>query len=190
MSPAERSPSDNITTGTVGTAEKGPLGGPASSVGAVQTILVVAEAPWIRNLVRSAFLRPGERVVEARRGQDARIAVAEHAPDVAFVDMQVGNMGGFAITIDLHLESGAGRIPSVPVILLLDRVADRFLARRADADVALVKPVTTADLRTAAEPYLTPAAAVGHDRDAAPDGDDPTSAETSNPIASEISADA
>ena len=57
------------------------------------------------------------------------------------LDLQIGNMGGIAVAIDLRLEAGEGRLPHTQILLLLDREADRFLARRADVDVVLVKPV-------------------------------------------------
>ena len=51
------------------------------------------------------------------------------------------------MAIDLRLEGSAGRIPDVSILLLLDREADRFLAKRADADAELVKPVDPGTLR-------------------------------------------
>ena len=113
----------------------------------VSTILVAADAKWVRDLVKMASLTPGQRVVEVTRGQDVRDAVREQEPDVAVLDMQIGNMGGIAVSIDLRLEAAAGRIPDVAILLLLDREADRFLAKRADADAELVKPVDPATLR-------------------------------------------
>ena len=113
----------------------------------VTTILVAAEASWVRNQVTTAFAGPDHEVVEVRRGQDVRGAVAQHAPDLVILDMQIANMGGLAVTIDLRLESSAGRIPDVSILLLLDREADRFLAKRVDADAELVKPVDPGTLR-------------------------------------------
>ena len=113
----------------------------------MSTILVAAEGKWIRDLVRSACLTPGQRVVEVTRGQDVRAAVNEYTPEVAVLDMQIANMGGIAVAIDLLLEGSAGRLPDVSILLLLDREADRFLAKRADADAELVKPIDPSTLR-------------------------------------------
>jgi len=63
-------------------------------------------------------------------------------------------MGGIAVAIDLHLEASGGRLPEVPILLLLDREADRFLAKRAAADGELVKPVDAATLRRTAKRIL------------------------------------
>lgn len=117
----------------------------------MSTILVAADAKWVRDLVKIACLAPGQRVVEVTRGQDVRDAVRDQEPDVTVLDMQIGNMGGIAVSIDLRLEASAGRIPDVAILLLLDREADRFLAKRADADAELVKPVDPATLRRTIE---------------------------------------
>ena len=108
---------------------------------------MAADAQWVRDLVKTACTRPGQRVVEVTRGQDVREAVGREQPDVVVLDMQIANMGGVAVSIDLRLEGAAGRIPDVSILLLLDREADRFLAKRADADAELVKPVDPATLR-------------------------------------------
>lgn len=118
------------------------------------TILVAAEAQWVREQVRAAFVGPGQGVVEVSRGQDVFAAVAEHHPDLVILDMQIANMGGFAVSIDLRLEEAAGRLPAVPILLLLDREADRFLGRRADVDDQLVKPFDAGTLRRAAKRLL------------------------------------
>ena len=128
------------------------------------TILVAAEAKWVRDQVRSAFVGPGQEVVEVTRGQDVRAKVAELEPDLVVLDLQIGNMGGVAVAIDLRLEESGGRLPHVAILLLLDRRDDAFIARRADVDLTLLKPVDAGVLRRAAAPLLAAAAAgVDHD---------------------------
>ena len=124
-------------------------------------ILVVADARWVREQVRAAFVSPGQEVVEITRGQEVREAVAAEKPDLVVLDLQIGNMGGVAVTIDLRLEESAGRLPRSTILLLLDREADRFLSKRAGADLDLVKPVDAGILRRAAKRLL-------ETRDAAP----------------------
>ena len=129
------------------------------------TILVAAEAKWVRDQVRSAFVSPGQEVVEVTRGQDVRAKVAELKPDLVVLDLQIGNMGGVAVAIDLRLEESGGRLPHAQILLLLDRRDDVFIARRADVDHTLVKPVDAGVLRRAAAPLLA-AAAADHDEPA------------------------
>ena len=52
--------------------------------------------------------------------------------------------------MDLRLEESAHRLDYVPVLLLLDRWADVFLARRAGAEAWLIKPLDSFRLRRAA----------------------------------------
>ena len=49
----------------------------------------------------------------------------------------------------LRLDASSGRLPHVPVLMLLDRVADVFLARRSGADGWIVKPLDPLRLRRA-----------------------------------------
>ena len=120
----------------------------------MSSILVAADAQWVRDLVKTACTRPGQRVIEVVRGQDVRDTVEHEQPDVVVLDMQIANMGGIAVSIDLRLEASAGRLPDVSILLLLDREADRFLAKRADADGELVKPVDPSTLRRVIDSLL------------------------------------
>ena len=110
-------------------------------------VVVAADGKWIRDQVRTALASSATEVIEVTRGQDVRAAVAQHAPDLVVLDMQIGNMGGVATAIDLHLEADAGRVPDTRILLLLDREADKFLAKRAAADAELVKPLDAGTLR-------------------------------------------
>ncbi len=110
-------------------------------------ILVAADGSWVRDQMRHALAGRDMEILEVTRGEDARDAVREQHPDLVVLDMQIGNMGGVAVAIDLHLESSEGRVPDVPVLLLLDREHDRFLAKRAFVDAELVKPVDPGTLR-------------------------------------------
>jgi DNA-binding response OmpR family regulator len=124
------------------------------------TILVAADAIWVRDLVRSAFTSPGQKVIDTSRGQDVRDIVDREEPELVVLDLQIANMGGVAVALDLRLEEAAGRLPGVPIILLLDREADRFIAGRADVDIALVKPVDAGQLRKIGLELLAAQAAV------------------------------
>ena len=108
---------------------------------------MASDASWVRDQVKAALVSPGFEVIEVARGQDVRQVVDEVEPDLVVVDLQIGNMGGMAVSIDLRLEESAGRLPHVPILLLLDRVADKFLARSAQADAILVKPFDPGTLR-------------------------------------------
>ena len=75
-------------------------------------------------------------------------------PDLVILDLQIGNMGGMATCLSIRSEEGADRLDTAAVLMLLDRAADVFLARRSDADGWLVKPLDAFRLRRAAEALL------------------------------------
>lgn len=111
------------------------------------TVLVAADGAWIRNQVRTALTGPDLELIEVDRGQLVRDLVASRHPELVILDLQIANMGGVAVAIDLHLEASADRVPNVAILLLLDREHDRFLAKRAAADAELVKPIDPGTLR-------------------------------------------
>jgi DNA-binding response OmpR family regulator len=118
------------------------------------TVLVASDADWVRDHVRAALVGPGFEVIQVESGRDVRKVVAEREPDLVIVDLQIGNMGGMAVALDLRLEESGGRLPHVPILLLLDREADRFLARRSTADAMLVKPIDAGTLRRTVKALL------------------------------------
>ena len=118
------------------------------------TVVVASDANWVRDHVRAALCGPGFELIEVERGRDVRKVVAERTPDLVIVDLQIANMGGMAVSLDLRLEESGGRLPHVPILLLLDREADRFLARRSAADAMLVKPIDAGTLRRTVKTLL------------------------------------
>lgn len=112
------------------------------------TILVAADAQFVRDDVISALAGDYD-IIAVEGGRAVRPAVSENNVHIAILDMQMGSMGGIAATMDLRLEESGGRIGHVPVLLLLDRRADVFMARRAGAEGFLVKPLSPLKLRRA-----------------------------------------
>jgi DNA-binding response OmpR family regulator len=104
-------------------------------------LLVVSDSARVREEVIAALPDSTITVRELTRGAQVRPEVRRAAPDLIVLDSQIGAMGGMATCLDLHLEAGAGRLPHVPVLQLLDRRADVFLARRSNAEGFLVKPL-------------------------------------------------
>jgi DNA-binding response OmpR family regulator len=118
-------------------------------------ILVASDATSIHDGIRSVLEGGDVTVRGVRTGFDVLPAVHEHVPELVILDLQIGNMGGMAACLDLRLEEGAGRIPEhLPVLMLLDRRADVFLARRSEAEGWLLKPLDPIRLRRAARALL------------------------------------
>ena len=104
-------------------------------------ILLATDADWVVDEVSAAVGGADTTIVVCRDGRDVSPYVSKRAPDVAVLDLQSGSMGGMAVAMDLRLDESGGRIPRVPIVLLLDRDADIPLARRSGADGWLVKPL-------------------------------------------------
>jgi DNA-binding response OmpR family regulator len=120
----------------------------------VPEILIATDAVHVYDEIRSVVDGPDTSVRWVRRGESVRDEMNERPADVAIVDMQIGTMGGIAIAMDLQLESDAGRLDARPVLLVLDRRADVFLARRSGAQGWIIKPLDPIRLRKAVAALL------------------------------------
>ncbi|MDA8073438.1 MAG: response regulator [Actinomycetota bacterium] len=120
----------------------------------MRTIVVASDAPSVRAEVTAVIDDGDTTVVALASGAEVAAAVAEHHPDLVIVDLQMGNMGGMAVCLDLQLEASYGALPDVPVLMLLDRRADVFLARRSAADGFVVKPLDPIRIRQAVAAVL------------------------------------
>ncbi len=115
----------------------------------MESILLVTDSSWVRNDVEAAILEPTTTLTVVNDPRAVIDAAVEAAPSVYLVDMQVGSMGGMAITRNIKGAALKGDIVDRPVVLLLDRSADEFIAKRAGADSWVVKPFTAQALRLA-----------------------------------------
>jgi DNA-binding response OmpR family regulator len=120
----------------------------------VPDILIATDAESVYNEISSVIAEPGTTVRWVRSGPDVRTAMNRQPADLAIVDMQIGTMGGVAVALDLRLESDAGRLDARPVLLVLDRRPDVFLARRAGVEGWIVKPLDPIRIRTAVATLL------------------------------------
>lgn len=111
-------------------------------------LLLVADAVWVRNDVAAALPSSDWAIHHADPHVVVEAAV-KHPPTAVVVDMQVGTMGGMAVIRSLREAMSMGILPNAPLILLLDRTADRFIAKRSGADRSLVKPFTAQEMRKA-----------------------------------------
>lgn len=120
----------------------------------VPVVLLATDADHLHEEVDAALGDDATTVQRVRSGREVLPAVKDLDPDLVVLDLQIGNMGGMAVCMSLRLEEGAGRLERRPVLMLLDRQADTFLARRADADGWLVKPLDAFRLGRAARALL------------------------------------
>lgn len=117
-------------------------------------IVVASDAPSVRREICSVVDGPGTEVVEVASGPEVMAMVHDDPADLVIVDMQMGNMGAMAVCLDLRLEESMSRIDRIPVLMLLDRRPDVFLARRSGAEGWLVKPLDPLRIRRATNALL------------------------------------
>ena len=89
----------------------------------------------------SASLSKNHQIIRVKEGVKVLKTIIETARIFVILDLQIGNMGGMATSLNLRLEQRAGRIPSQKILMLLDRQADEFLGERSEADSWIVKPI-------------------------------------------------
>jgi DNA-binding response OmpR family regulator len=111
----------------------------------VMRVLIVDDEPLARQRLRHLLAEiPGTEVVgECGDGTDAVKAIGDLAPDVILLDVQMREMGGFALVDAL----GAGHVP--PVVFVTAH--DQFALRAFDVSAVdyLLKPVQTPQLARA-----------------------------------------
>ena len=113
-------------------------------------VLIATDADAVHADVEAALADESTQVRRVRSGVEVPPAVESSTPDLVVLDLQIGNMGGIATCMHLRHEAEDGRLPDVPVLILLDRGADVMLARRSGADGWLVKPLDAFNLRRTA----------------------------------------
>ena len=113
------------------------------------SVLIASDSAHVRDEVKAVLNQRDVEIREVTSGTDVLLAAEEDLPDLVVCDLQMGNMGGMATCLELRLEESGGRLGHVPVLMLLDRRPDVFLARRSEAEGWLVKPVDPIRLRRA-----------------------------------------
>ncbi|MFV0306643.1 MAG: response regulator [Desertimonas sp.] len=118
-------------------------------------VLIAADAPWLVDEIVAALGGSDTSFTVCNEGREVAKVLAARAGgddevDLAVFDLQIGSMGGMAVTMAMRLDASSGSGPDVPVLMLLDRLADVHLARRSGADGWLVKPLDPLRLRRAA----------------------------------------
>ena len=115
-----------------------------------RTVLVVDDDPHIRALLVFAFEKAGMMVREAADGEEALAAVAQAAPDLVVLDINMPRMDGLEVCRRLRATS------EVPVLFLSsrDEEFDRVLGIELGADDYVVKPFSPREVVARANAIL------------------------------------
>ena len=117
-------------------------------------MLIATDTDAVADEIDAALADNDTTVVRVRAGAEVADAVDVNVPDLVVLDLQIGNMGGMAVAMHLRSESAMGRLPHAAILMLLDRDADTFLAKRSDVDGWIIKPLDSFRLRRAAKALL------------------------------------
>jgi DNA-binding NarL/FixJ family response regulator len=120
----------------------------------VATILLASDLASLRRELETMLAGPDLTIEEAASGPETIARVQLGGVDLVITDLQIGAMGGVAITMELRNLESYGDADPVPVLMLLDRRPDVFLARRAGADGFVVKPLDPQRVRQAVRALL------------------------------------
>ena len=105
-------------------------------------VLVVSDDPQIVEEARFAF--PGDVAVRfALDSREAKSQLADGSCDVVVVDLQTGSAGGYDLRKDMQY---SGSATSIPLLLLLEREQDAWLAAQSGASAYKVKPLEAGEL--------------------------------------------
>jgi DNA-binding response OmpR family regulator len=100
-------------------------------------VVVVSDDPHLREELEYGF--PSDVVVKmATDARGAWAVIKEQDPSAVVVDLQTGSAGGFALSKDMHEVKA---LADVPIVILVERTQDTWLAQQAGPAAVLVKPI-------------------------------------------------
>ena len=105
-------------------------------------IFLVSDDPGLPEEFRYGFPQDIDVVITS----DSRTALKqmrEQTPDVAVVEIRTGSAGGFGLARDM---SQLLALQNVPILMLVEREQDRWLADTAGARKVLVQPVDAGEI--------------------------------------------
>jgi len=116
-------------------------------------VMVIDDSNTIRRSAEIFLMQAGCQVILAENGFDALAKIADHQPDLIFVDIMMPRLDGYQ-TCALIKKSGKHR--GTPVIMLSskDSLFDRARGRMVGSDEYLTKPFTKESLLRAVVSHL------------------------------------
>jgi chemosensory pili system protein ChpA (sensor histidine kinase/response regulator) len=108
-------------------------------------VMIVDDSLTVRKITSRLLVREGFRVATAKDGLDALQVLADEAPDLILLDIEMPRMDGFEFTKTLKSDPANARIP---IVMITSRTADKHRARAAElgVDLYLGKPFQEEEL--------------------------------------------
>jgi len=118
-------------------------------------VMVIDDSNTIRRSAEIFLSQAGCQVVLAEDGFDALAKIADHHPDVIFVDIMMPRLDGYQTCALIKKNSKFG---STPVVMLSskDGLFDRARGRMVGSDEYLTKPFTKDSLLKAVASHAAP----------------------------------
>lgn len=118
-------------------------------------VMVIDDSNTIRRSAEIFLLQAGYQVVLAEDGFDALAKIADHQPDVIFVDIMMPRLDGY---LTCSLIKKHAKFRSTPVVMLSskDGLFDRARGRMVGSDQYLTKPFTKDTLIGAVNAFMNP----------------------------------
>jgi twitching motility two-component system response regulator PilG len=116
-------------------------------------VMVIDDSNTIRRSAEIFLLQAGCQVILAENGFDALAKIADHQPDLIFVDIMMPRLDGYQTCALIKKSSKHGE---TPVIMLSskDSLFDRARGRMVGSDEYLTKPFTKESLLRAVEAHI------------------------------------
>jgi twitching motility two-component system response regulator PilG len=126
---------------------------PAPGGNSTTKVMVIDDSNTIRRSAEIFLLQAGYQVVLAEDGFDALAKIADHQPDVIFVDIMMPRLDGY---LTCALIKKHAKFKSTPVVMLSskDGLFDRARGRMVGSDQYLTKPFTKDTLIGAVGAFL------------------------------------
>jgi len=121
-------------------------------------VLVIDDSNTIRRSAEMFLRQAGYEVILAEDGFDALAKIADHHPDLVFVDIMMPRLDGYQTCALIKKNA---RFQGTPVIMLSskDGLFDRARGRMVGSDQYLTKPFTKESLLKAVAAHVNRAAA-------------------------------
>ncbi len=116
-------------------------------------VMVIDDSNTIRRSAEIFLMQAGCQVILADNGFDALAKIADHQPDLIFVDIMMPRLDGYQ-TCALIKKSSKHRATPVIMLSSKDSLFDRARGRMVGSDEYLTKPFTKESLLRAVESHL------------------------------------
>ncbi len=116
-------------------------------------VMVIDDSKTIRKTAEALLSKQGYEVFTAVDGYDALAKIAEHEPDIIFIDILMPRLDGYQTCA---LIKHNRRFRNIPVIMLSskDGIFDKAKGKIVGSEQYLTKPFTRDDLLGAIEQHL------------------------------------